>query len=82
MNKRDSNPFYRDSKSKRIVKLLKRNGFEYIGGTKHEKYRRDEDDHIVVVPRHKVITPSTTKSICEDLRDLHGIDEDEIKTIF
>lgn len=82
MNKRGSNSYYRDSKSKKVIKVLKRNGFEYIGGSNHRKYERLSDDHIMVIPHHRKISPGTTQSICEDLRDKHGFSEEEINKIF
>ena len=82
MNKKAFNSFYRDSKKKKIVKLLLSKGFEYVGGSKHDKYERLSDDHTMVIPRHRKISPPTTKSICEDLRELHGFTEEEINSIF
>lgn len=49
---------------KEIVKLLKANGFEYVGATgSHRKYRNPETGRTVIVPFHaKDLKPGTEKT--------------------
>lgn len=50
---------------KEIVKLLEKNGFEFVSSNgSHRKYKNKENGKIVIVPFHaKDLKPGTEKSI-------------------
>ena len=72
--------YYRTIKTKKLIALLVRSGFVSKSGTKHGKYEREGS--IVIVPRHRSISPGTSKQICSDLEKLFGIDSKELNKLF
>lgn len=48
----------------KIKARLEREGWELVGGTKHDKYRKAGHDPIMV-PRHRVVTLGVAQSIAK-----------------
>ena len=48
----------------KIKARLEREGWELVGGTKHDKYRKAGCPSIMV-PRHRVVTPGVAQSIAK-----------------
>mgnify|MGYP003622831752 FL=1 len=72
--------YYRTIKTKKLIALLVRSGFVSKSGAKHGKYEREGS--VVIVPRHRSISPGTSKQICSDLEKLFGIDSKELNKLF
>lgn len=72
--------YYRTIKTKKLIALLVRSGFVSKSGAKHGKYEREGS--VVIVPRHRSISPGTSKQICSDLEKLFGIDTKELNKLF
>ncbi len=51
-----------ETNAAKIKARLKKEGWISVGGTKHEKYRKDGYP-TVMVPRHKTLTPGVARSI-------------------
>lgn len=68
--------------TRKLIALIKKNGFYNAKGTKHGKYQRDGDDHKFMVPRHKTISPGLSQQMCKELIDIHGIDEHKVMKLF
>ena len=77
-----SNNYYRQIKVKKLIALLIRNGFVSAGGTKHGKYKREDSSNAIIVPRHRSISPGTSKQICILLEKEFNIPSSEINKIF
>ena len=74
--------YYRSIQTKRLIALLVRQGFVSAGGTKHGKYTRNDSRDVVVVPRHKQLSPGTSKQICELLEKTFDIPKKELDKLF
>lgn len=74
--------YYRSIKTKKLLALLVRSGFINQKGTKHGKYTRTDDGSVLVVPRHKNLSPGVSKQICETLEKQFKISKTEIKKLF
>lgn len=48
-------------KKRELEKLLRRNGWQYVGGSKHEKWVKDDETEML--PRHNEITENLAKDI-------------------
>ena len=48
----------------KIKARLEREGWELVGGTKHDKYRKPGQPSIMV-PRHRAVTPGVAQSIAK-----------------
>ena len=72
--------YYCTIKTKKFIALLVRSGFVSKSGAKHGKYEREGS--VVIVPRHRSISPGTSKQICSDLEKLFGIDSKELNKLF
>lgn len=70
--------FFQQSSYKKIVKLLKKNGFTINQGGLHA-HARNEDGVFIPVPRHKKVSSGVVKSITKKLVEECGINEDEIR---
>ncbi len=58
-------PKLETSRSK-IVARLEREGWENIGGGKHDKFRNPEKPgRLIIVPRHKVLSPGVCRTIAK-----------------
>lgn len=58
-------PKVETSRSK-IVPRLKREGWENIGGGKYDKFRNpDELGRLIIMPRHKVLSPGVSRNIAK-----------------
>jgi hypothetical protein len=53
-----------ETNTAKIKARLEREGWELVGGTKHDKHRRAGDPSIMV-PRHRVVTPGVAQSIAK-----------------
>ncbi len=53
-----------ETNTAKIKARLEREGWELVGGTKHDKYRRPGSPSIMV-PRHRVVTPGVAQSIAK-----------------
>lgn len=74
--------FYREGKSKKILKFLKKKGFTMRQGAEHTIATHPQDEEIEIsVPRHKTLSNGVTENICDKLIEL-GFDESEVKRIF
>lgn len=49
----------------RVVARLEREGWENVGGTKHDKFHHSEKPTPVIVPRHRTLTPGVARSIAK-----------------
>ena len=57
-------PTYETNKRK-IVKRLLKDGWQNIGGSKHDKYEHPKHAHMVIVPRTQKISDGVAKSIAK-----------------
>ena len=74
--------YYREGKSKRILKFLKKNGFIIRQGGAHTIATHPHDATIEVsVPRHKTLSNGVTEDICNKLIEL-GYSKEDITNIF
>lgn len=53
-----------ETNTAKIKARLEREGWELVGGTKHDKYRKPGSPSIMV-PRHRVVTPGVAQSIAK-----------------
>jgi predicted RNA binding protein YcfA (HicA-like mRNA interferase family) len=74
--------YYRVIKTKKLIALLVRQGFVSSGGSKHGKYVKEGVDGAIIVPRHRTISPGTSKQLCDCLEKLYGMPKSELKKIF
>lgn len=50
--------------TRKIVERLKADGWIDVGGAKHDKFEHpDRPDLLIVVPRHKELSPGVARSI-------------------
>jgi HicA-like toxin of HicAB toxin-antitoxin system len=68
--------------TRKLVKLITNNGFVNAKGTKHGKYVREGDDHKIMVPRHKTLSPGLSARMCKELQEKHAFSEEEILKLF
>ena len=73
---------YRPIVTNKLIALLKANGFYNEKAAKHGKYTRDSDDHKIMIPRARKLSPGLSKQICKDLVDLHGFNKEDIEQLF
>ena len=58
-------PKFETSRSK-IVARLEREGWENIGGGKHDKFRNPKKPgRLIIVPRHKVLSSGVSRNIAK-----------------
>ncbi|MCC6734778.1 MAG: hypothetical protein IT534_01460 [Bauldia sp.] len=50
-----------ETNTRLIRARLLREGWEFVGGTKHEKYRKGDD--FIMVPRHVRVSPYVARQI-------------------
>jgi len=74
--------YYRAIKTRRLIALLVRQGFVSSGGSKHGKYVRDGKEEAVIIPRHRTISPGTSRQICEVLEKDYKISKKELEKLF
>jgi hypothetical protein len=53
-----------ETNTAKIKARLEREGWEMIGGTKHDKYRK-AGHSAIMVPRHRTVTPGVARSIAK-----------------
>ncbi len=53
-----------ETSTSKIKARLEREGWELVGGTKHDKYRKP-DHPSIMVPRHRTVTPGVAQSIAK-----------------
>jgi hypothetical protein len=53
-----------ETNTSKIKARLEREGWELVGGTKHDKYRK-VGRPAIMVPRHRVVTPGVAQSIAK-----------------
>lgn len=73
--------YYKTIKSKKLIALLVRNGFVSKLGSKHGKYE-NESKIVIVIPRHRVLSPGVSKEICEVLEKQVKVPKEELKKLF
>lgn len=79
MNKQST---HRPIVTRKLIALITKKGFYNDKGTKHGKYTRDTDDHKIMIPRHKKLSPGLSQGICDDLKNKHSFTDEEIMTLF
>lgn len=53
-----------ETNTRKIVARLKAEGWVDVGGGKHDKFEHDgRPDLVIIVPRHKQLSPSVARSI-------------------
>jgi predicted RNA binding protein YcfA (HicA-like mRNA interferase family) len=56
-----------ETNTRKITDRLKADGWETKGGSKHDKYEHPgHPEKIIVVPRHKELSPGVARSIAKD----------------
>lgn len=68
--------------TRKLVALIQRHGFYNDKGTKHGKYSRENDDHKIMVPRSRKLSPGLSSVICKELREKHGFSEEDTMGLF
>lgn len=68
--------------TRKLIKLITKHGFSNDKGTKHGKYTREGDEHKIMVPRHKTISPGLSQQICKELIEKHGFSESDVLGLF
>lgn len=53
-----------ETSTAKVIARLLRDGWEQVGGTKHDKFRRPGHPPIMV-PRHRTLTPGVAQSIAK-----------------
>ncbi|MDG4874182.1 hypothetical protein P9273_03595 [Mesorhizobium sp. WSM4935] len=53
-----------ETNTTKIKGRLEREGWKNVGGTKHDKYKKDGMP-MIMVPRHKTVTPLVARSIAK-----------------
>jgi hypothetical protein len=53
-----------ETNTARVIARLLREGWEQIGGTKHDKFRKPGHS-IIMVPRHRTLTPGVAQSVAK-----------------
>jgi predicted RNA binding protein YcfA (HicA-like mRNA interferase family) len=74
--------YYRSINTKKLIALLIRQGFINSAGTKHGKYVHENSSNVIIVPRHRSLSPGTSKQICEELEKTFKVPSDELKKLF
>ena len=53
-----------ETNTRKVIARLKLDGWIEIGGSKHDKYEHaDQPDVLIIVPRHKQLSPGVARSI-------------------
>ncbi len=53
-----------ETNTAKIKQRLEKDGWELVGGTKHDKYRK-AGLPAIMVPRHRTVTPGVARSIAK-----------------
>ncbi|MCC6734792.1 MAG: type II toxin-antitoxin system HicA family toxin [Bauldia sp.] len=53
-----------ETNTRKIRARLEREGWILVGGTRHDKYRKD-GQRAIIVPRHRVVSPGVAEEIAE-----------------
>ena len=55
-----------ETSTRKIVQRLKREGWVYVGGSKHDKFEHPErPGETLMVPRHRDLRPGVARSIAK-----------------
>jgi predicted RNA binding protein YcfA (HicA-like mRNA interferase family) len=54
-----------ETSTAKVTARLEREGWENVGGTKHAKFRKPGSPSIIMVPRHRALTPGVAASIAK-----------------
>jgi len=55
-----------ETNTRKVTDRLKAEGWVGVGGGKHDKYEHpDRPEQLIVVPRHKVLSPGVARSIAK-----------------
>jgi hypothetical protein len=68
--------------TRKLIALIISQGFFNDKGTKHGKYAREGDEHKIMIPRHKELSPGLSSAMCKDLKEKHGFTEEDILKLF
>jgi hypothetical protein len=67
--------------TRKLIALLKKHSFYNKKASKHGKYTRDTDEHTIMVPRDKQISPGLSQQIRKELIELHGFQEKDLRKL-
>jgi predicted RNA binding protein YcfA (HicA-like mRNA interferase family) len=75
------NMHYKTVKKKTIIRYIVRLGFSYAGGKSHDKYviEINGKTHVVIIPRHRTVSPGVVNNITEIIVNDCGFDLDDVK---
>lgn len=54
-----------ETNTAKIKARLIHDGWELIGGTKHDKFRKPDRVESIMVPRHRTVSPGVAQSIAK-----------------
>ena len=54
-----------ETNTRKIIARLKRDGWQDVGGAKHDKFEHPDHDFPIIVPRHRELSPGVAKSIAK-----------------
>jgi predicted RNA binding protein YcfA (HicA-like mRNA interferase family) len=54
-----------ETRTRKIVARLKREGWTSVGGGKHDKFRHPKKPGAIIVPRHPTVTLGVARSIAK-----------------
>jgi len=78
----DKSLYYRPLVTHKLIALIVRKGFVSAKGTKHGKYKREGDEHIVMVPRHSELSSGLSRAMCLELIEKHNFTDEEVLDLF
>jgi len=67
--------------TRKLISLITKHGFYNKKASKHGKYTRDKDDHTIMIPRAKELSPGLSQQIRKELIELHGFQEKDLKKL-
>ena len=58
-----------ETNTRKVIARLEREGWRNIGGGRHDKFEHaDHPDVMLVVPRHRELSPGVARAIAKDAR--------------
>jgi len=67
--------------TRKLISLILKHGFRNKKASKHGKYYREGDEHTIMVPRDKKLSPGLSQQIRKELIQLHGFQEKDLKRL-
>lgn len=54
-----------ETNTRKVIRILERDGWVCVGGTNHDKFEHPTKPGLIVVPRHRELSPGVAKTIAK-----------------